>query len=1447
MLDRIIKWSIQHKLFVGIATLLLIVWGVWSALRLPIDAVPDITNNQIQIITSAPSLATQEVEQLVTAPIERALGNIPGRIEMRSISRFGLSVITLVFEDSMDDYKARALVQEHLQQVASELPEAVSKPELAPMSTGLGEVYQYILLPKEEGKYSAMELRSLQDWVVARGLNGTKGVAEINGFGGELKQYEVSIDPNRLRSLGLTLTDVYTALESGNQNTGGAYIDKKPNAFFIRGVGMAGSLEDIGQIAIPNASGGSVLIRDVARVGYGSAVRYGALTHDGRSEVVGGIVMMQKGENSHEVVARIKERIAEIQSSLPSDVTIMPYLDRADLVDHAISTVQRNLIEGALIVIFVLVLFLGNWRAGFIVASAIPLAMLFALGMMNLFGISANLMSLGAIDFGLIIDGAVIVVEATMHHLAMRRSAHALSQSEMDDEVYHSASQIRSSATFGEIIILIVYIPILTLVGVEGKMFSPMAMVVGFAIIGALLLSLTYIPMMSATFLSKQPSTKVTFADKMMAKITRVYVPLRNRAFAHSRWVLGLTLLLFALALTCFMQMGGEFIPQLQEGSFAYSCVLPQGASLEQSVETSMQASRIIKSFPEVKIVVGKTGSAEVPTDPMPPEVTDLMVVLKPRSEWPKAKTYEELGEEISEKLSAIPGVFFERSQPIQMRFNDLMTGVKQDVAIKVFGENIDTLVGIAQRIGGRIAKIEGATEPQVEAVAGLPQINVEYDRSKLAAHGISVQEANDVLSSAFAGRVAGQVFEDERRFDVVVRLDSTFRRDIEDVRSLAVASKSGQLVPLTEIAHIDYRLGPAQISREEGKRRVVIGFNVSGRDVSSVVGELKSNLSDIKLPTGYYITYGGQFENLEAASRRLMIAVPISLFLIFALLYFTFSSLRQASLIFTAIPMSAIGGVFALLVCGLPFSISAGIGFIALFGVAVLNGIVLVGTFNRLEHEGIGDIYARIKQGTEERLRPVLMTAMVASIGFLPMALSTGSGAEVQRPLAIVVIGGLITATLLTLFVLPILYVIFNKKMHIPHLKKVSAILILPLLLAFNSNMQAQTRVIHSMKEAVEQAQSARSDFSLLSQSQRQLEATAWELPKMQVNAQYGQYSSIHKDWNINLEQSVPFPTIFALKRKYLKASSAKAQAEERLARSELEQEVKTCYQRILLLKERIKLARHLDSLYVVLMEQSRIRKHAGEDNGINQSLSEERSLRQRIEVEGIELELQTEYNRLAAFVNAPEGVEVQSNESLTLLTIDKLSSLEDLPQYQSVNSSLEELKAEKKLNKAESLLPDLTVAYLNQSLTGNQDLGNGHEEWFGTNKRFHAVTVGLNIPLSLSAYKAKNKSQSLRIQAQQLELQRIALLLKTEQQRLINNYRYQVSTYNRYKVEGLPRAERMIKSAHLSYKAGEAGHLELSAALEAYAEVEKLALEALYQANELALALEYLSISSN
>lgn len=1440
MLDKIIRFSIKNKLVIGIFTLMLILWGVYSLRQLPIDAVPDITNNQVQIITSAPTLAGQEVEQFITSPIERAIANLPDLEEIRSISRFGLSVITVVFDDKVDIYFARQLINERLKEATDQIPNGVGTPELAPVSTGLGEVYQYVIHPKpgSEGKYNAADLRTMQDWIVARQLLGTPGIAEVNSFGGMLKQYEVAVNPARLKAMNVSIADILSALEKNNQNTGGAYIDKKPNAYFIRGIGLVTTLEDVGNIVVKTVAGVPVLVRHVANVRFGSAVRYGAMTRNGEGEVVGGIVMMLKGANSADVVERVKAKMETIKASLPADVVVEPFSDRTRLVNRAIGTVKTNLIEGALIVIFVLVLFLGNLRAGLIVASAIPLAMLFALSLMNVFGVSANLMSLGAIDFGLIVDGAVIIVEATMHHLGLRKSTARLSQGEMDEEVFVSASRIRSSAAFGEIIILIVYIPILTLVGIEGKMFRPMAQTVGFAILGALILSLTYIPMMCALVLSKNVSHKANFSDRMMAFFQRKYAPILAGAIRWKKTVVGIAVAFMLLSVLAFMRMGGEFLPQLQEGDYAFHCILPQGASLSQSIETSMQASRIIKSFPEVLQVVGKTGSAEVPTDPMPPEATDLIILLKDKEDWATTKDYNDLAARMMEKLEAIPGVFFEASQPIQMRFNELMTGVRQDVAIKIFGENIDTLAGLAPQIAAIVQSVKGTTAPQVERTSGLPQITIQYDRARIAAYGLNIADINQTVSAAFAGQAAGVVFENERRFDLVVRLDSAARESIDDVSNLYVPTADGNQIPLSQLATVSFMEGPAQISREDAKRRVVIGFNVKGRDVQSVVRDIQEKLKSYRLPTGYYLTYGGTFENLEQASARLRIAVPVALLLIFALLYFTFHSFKQAGLIFSAIPMSAIGGVAALMLRGMPFSISAGVGFIALFGVAVLNGIVLIGTFNQLAKEGWDDVIARVKEGTHIRLRPVLMTATVASLGFLPMAISSGAGAEVQKPLATVVIGGLVTATILTLVVLPLLYILFTKKSNeLTGLKPapVAALLMIVGLLAAPAARaqtgDAATRI--SFDDAYSRALSGNlqlraSDVAI--QRGRVFSGTATALPKTGffIENEDSRPTDPQGILKIGVSQAAEWPGIYSARRRLYNEQAKSVSITRQVRALEIRRTLQTAYYTLWYQQSRQQLWQRLDSLYATLASAAVLRVRTGESAGLDSIAAIAKSAEIQVQLSQIAEEIKVQQSVLQTTLNTDSSFLPEQGR---LAKVDVPVNLPDvsghpslLQQRQSIAIAGAELLVTRR-----SVLPDFTGRFFHQRLYGLSD-------------PFYGYSVSVGVPLfGLRGYRAKTRAASLELDYQQsvLSYQTQALNAQVQQSlRLLDKDRRMVDFYES---TGLAQAEAIIKAAKLSYTAGEISFAELSAFLTQAIDIQRNYLDVLNQYNQSAIALAY------
>ncbi|CAI9683642.1 efflux RND transporter permease subunit [Elizabethkingia anophelis] len=1036
MLNKIIEFSIKNKLIIGLMTLALVIYGVIELRKLPIDAVPDITDNQVQIITTSPSLGAPDVERFITFPIEQVSRNIVGVKQIRSFSRFGLSVITIVFNEDTNVYLARQQVAERLQQVSQDIPKEIGVPAMAPITTGLGEIYQYVVRPKKgyEHRYSAMDLRTIQDWIVRRQLLGVEGVADVASFGGDLKQYEIAIKPAQLKAVGVTMQQLFAAVENNNQNAGGAYIEKGPNALFIRTEGLVKNISDIKNIVVKNLPDGTpILVKNIAEVKLGKAIKYGAMTYNGKGEVAGAVVMMMKGGNSNQVIDKIKTRVEEIQKTLPEGVKIEAFLDRTKMVDNAIGTVSKNLIEGALIVVFVLVLFLGNFRAGFIVASVIPLAMLFAIIMMNIFGVSGNLMSLGALDFGLIVDGAVIIVEAVLHrlHSIKGKEGERISSEQMNKEVKTSAGKMMNSAVFGQVIILIVYLPILSLQGIEGKMFKPMAQTVAFALIGAFILSLTYIPMMSSVFLSRKIQTKPTFSDRMIEKLVAFYDRSLAKVLKSSKIVMTVVFLLFALAVFILSKLGGEFIPSLPEGDFAVETRILPGSSLKTSTEVVLKSQQVLMSkFPEIKKIVGKTGSSEIPTDPMPLDASDMMIILKDRKEWTSADNYNDLADKMQKELQKnMVGVTYSFQYPVAMRFNELMTGARQDVVCKIFGENLDTLKVYSEKLAAVVNKVNGAQNIYVEPVSGLSQIVINYNRSALAQYGLNVSDVNNVVNAAFAGKVTGAVFEGEKKFDMVVRMDSEERRKLEDVQNLLLTTSSGTDIPLKSVADVDIKESVNQIQRENAARRIIVGFNVRNRDIQSTVNDLQNRVnSELKLPAGYSITYGGNFENLQEAKARLGIAVPVSLLLILLMLYFAFRSVKYGLIIFTAIPLSAVGGVFALWLRGMDFSISAGIGFIALFGVAVLNGIVLIAEFNRqkTQKEDLRDV---VLTGGKNRLRPVFMTATVASLGFLPMALSNGEGAEVQRPLATVVIGGLILATFLTLYVLPILYIFFEKK----------------------------------------------------------------------------------------------------------------------------------------------------------------------------------------------------------------------------------------------------------------------------------------------------------------------------------------------------------------------------------------------------------------------------------
>lgn len=1438
MLDKIIQFSIKNKFIILLFTLVLIAWGSYSIKNLPLDALPDITNNQVQIITTAPTLASQEVEQLITYPLEQSVKTIPKVIELRSISRFGLSVVTVVFKDDVDIYWAREQIFQRIAEAKENIPNYAGSPELAPISTGLGEIYQYDVYAKKgyENKYDAVKLRTIQDWIIIPQLQGIEGVAEVSTWGGKLKQYEIAVNPNTLNSLGVTITEIFDALEKNNQNTGGAYIEKDQYAYFIRGVGMASGIKDLENVVVKNRNGAPVLVRNVATVREGYALRYGASTKDGKGEIVCGMVLMLKGENSKAVNERVKEKMAQINKTLPEGVVAEAFIDRGKLVDNAIGTVTKNLLEGALIVIFVLILFLGNLRAGLIVASVIPLSMLFAVILMNLFGVSGNLMSLGAIDFGIIVDGAVIIVEATMHHLQKLKRQKNLTQSEMDSEVYNSASKIRNSAAFGEIIILIVYLPILALVGTEGKMFKPMAMTVGFAVIGAFILSLTYVPMISALFLSKNTEHKSNFSDKMMTWFEDLYTPLLNKALQLKKIVLGISLALFVLAVITFQNMGGEFIPTIEEGDLAINATIMTGSSLSQMVETTTKYEKILKAkFPEIKTIVSKIGSGEIPTDPMPIESGDLIIVLKDKSEWTSADNWEDLANLMKEEMEVIPGANIEISQPIQMRFNELMTGSRSDIAIKIFGDDLEVLDAKAKELISKVNSIEGIGDLKADKVTGLPQITVKYDYNKIALYGLNIADINQIIRSSFAGESAGKIYEESKRFDVVVRLTKDNRTDIADVSNLFIPLPNGQQVPLSQVASINYEQGPVQVSRENGKRRITIGLNVRGRDVKSVVEEIQEKLDkNYKLPAGYYVTYGGQFENLTEANKRLSIALPIALGLIMVLLFFTFNSLKQAALIFTAIPLSAMGGVFALWLRGMPFSISAGIGFIALFGIAVLNGIVLISYFNQLKKEGITEPLQRVLIGTKTRLRPVLMTAAVASLGFLPMALSTSGGAEVQKPLATVVIGGLVSATFLTLIVLPILYLLFEK--GIKRRKKMSNPIITLIVLLISSFSFAQNSQTITLEKAIEKAKTNNIDLKIADkeiEKQTVLKKTAFQADPLQVQYQGGQFNSVEYDHNISIQQYFPIGKITKTNRQLQEELVKLAEKRKALTEFEIEKAVTLAYYQYLYGLAIQKLNNELYTIYAKFLKNAELRFKTGESGNIEVISAKAKSKEIETQKEQLEYDLVIYQKQLQFFIQTDENIQPEANTPLQYV----LSKAENEDKIQTlVNDFYTQQIAvfEKETTTYKAMrTPKFGLGYFGQTID--------------TKSYFQGFTAGLQIPIFGGSNTAKAKASQINVAQSQLELEKSKLTLKLQKEQLLNEFEKQKKTVAYYQNEGLQFAEQIISTAQKSYANGDMSYWSYISFLNQAIDIKKQNVEVLNTYNQSAIQLQYPAFNNN
>ncbi len=1438
----------RNKLIIGLFTLALTGYGIYQVTLLPIDAVPDITNNQVQVITIAPSFGATDIERLVTYPIEQTTNNITGLKEIRSFSRFGLSLVTIVFDDATDIYWARQQVSERLQKIQTQIPSGIGVPELGPVSTGLGEIYQYVVRPKKgyEGKFNETDLRTIQDWIVRRQLLGVRGVAEVSSFGGKLKQYSIEVDPNKLLSHNINITDVFKALENNNQNTGGAYIEKGPMVLYIRTQGLLGSSEDIKNTIINTPGFGSPLfIKDVADVKIGYATRYGAMCYNDEGEVSGAVVMMLKGANSSEVIKNVKERIRQIQKTLPEGVQIEPFLDRTKMVNNAIGTVFHNLMEGALIVVLVLVLFLGNLRAGLLVASVIPLAMLFAIIMMNLFGVSGNLMSLGALDFGLIVDGAVIIVEAVMHQLSNAKvlpGIPKISQGEMDHEVKGSAGKMMNSAVFGQVIILVVYLPIFTLQGIEGKMFKPMAQTVAFALLGAFILSLTYIPMMSSIILSKKVRHKPNFSDRIMTKIERAYQKSLIRILNFPNLVSLSVIGLFVFSMFILTTLGGEFIPALEEGDFAVDTRVLSGSSLTTTIANTQKAAHILKTqFPEVEKVVTKIGSGEVPTDPMPMDASDMMVILKPKEEWISAKTFPELSDKMGKALQAVPGITAGFQFPVQMRFNELMTGARQDVVCKIFGEDLDTLSLYANKLGKIINTLEGAKNLYVEALVGRPQIIINFNRNALAQYNLNISEVNKVVNTLLAGQSSGYLFEGEKRFEVVVKINGEQKRDLKDIQNLLIPTPSGTQVPLNQIADVFIKDGPNQIQREDAKRRIVIGFNARGKDIQTLVKELQTKVSgNLKFPVGYYITYGGAFENLNAAKQRLMIAVPVSLLLIFLLLYFAFKSVKQGLLIYSAIPLSMIGGVLLLALRGMPFSISAGIGFIALFGVAVLNGIVLISEFNQLKKEGRMGLKRIVLMGTKVRLRPVLMTAFVASLGFFPMAFSNGAGAEVQRPLATVVIGGLLIATLLTLFVLPVLYIKFEKGFKKGLVNKKVVMILIFCLVGWGFNSNAQTRI--GLKEAIDTALKNNLQVKLLSLKslyQKKLIGTSSNIPQAMVFGEVGQINSSYNDSKFGISQSLNFPTIYKRQKELLLEdwkSSELSRADHAIL---LEKQISKSYYSILYIYQKRKLLRYLDSVYTLFYKKATLRLEKGETNKLEKISAETLLSQVQIQLSQLneddsllQLQFQLLLNSNRVFYPDSTQFKISYPPLQDTLNLNNHPAIKLAAQQEQIAIAASRLEQSK-------LLPDFSFGINNTSLKG---IGSDNMLYNSSN-RFNSFQISIGIPIF-------SKAQNARIQSAKINKQVAENNLAVEKQNLAVSYRSSLLQFHKYlkavqhlEDKSLKNSEIIVSTANLQIAAGIITYLEWLQLISQAISIKNDYIETIRNLNESIIQLHYFS----
>lgn len=1442
MLTKIIEFSLKSKFFIILMLSFIVGFGVYSLTNISVGAVPDITNNQVQVITTSRSLSTIDVEQFITYPVELEMSNLPGVKEIRSVSKFGLSVVTVIFEDDMGTYLPRQLIAEKLNNVEETIPKNFGTPVMGPITTGLGEIYQYTLetKPGYEDEFSVMELRSIQDWIVKRQLSGIPGIVEINTWGGFLKEYEVAISSEKLQASNISIQQVFTALEKNNSIAGGSYIEKEEQAYFIRGNGLVKSLEDIRNISVENRNGVPILIGDVAEVGFGFARRFGAITGNGEGEKVLGQIMMLKDADSKAVITAVKDRLQQIEESLPEGVYINGFLDRSELIGKTTSTIAENLILGFLVVAFIVTLLIGDIRSGLIISSVIPLSFLIAISLMYIFNIDANLMSLGALDFGIIIDGAVIIVEFVAFKMLLKSEKFKTLTgedytSEKNEIAAKGASKMMNSAIFGQLIILIVFIPIVSLSGVEGKMFRPMALTFGFALIGAMFLCLTWIPVACSLFLNPKKLKSKNISTKILDQVKKAYVPSVSWALNHTKAVVISALVIVALAVFTFTKMGGEFVPTLDEGDFVIQPILKTGKSLSSTIERTTQIEKILlDNFPEVTQVVSRIGAAEVPTDPMSMQDSDVIIRLKPKDEWTSAESKEELANKFKEALTVIPGMEIEFTQPIEMRFNELITGVRSDIAIKIFGEDLDILAEKGNEVQNLIRNVDGAADISVEKIVGLPQMAVNFNRSKIARYGLNIEDLNNIIAAGFAGQKTGVVFEGEKRYDMVVRLQEDKREDITDLQNLMIDTPNAGKIPLSEVADIIYAKGPAKISRDETKRRIVVGVNVRNRDLASVVEDIQVILEDkLSLPVGYTMTYGGQFENLQSATKRLEITVPIVLVLIFVMLYFALKNYKDALLIFTAIPFSAVGGVFLLWIRDMPFSISAGVGFIALFGIAVLNGIILVEYFKDLQNDNRELNKDNIIEATLDRLRAVLLTASSTALGFLPMAISTGAGAEVQRPLATVVIGGLITSTLLTLIILPVLYYIFEGKSKKVKMPKTTILVILfglggvfssqaqnPELDQLKAEMLANNKGLNASKLNINRAEAA--------------EGQAFTFDKAQI---YQNYDEAEIDpianrplYQWGIIQNFDFPTVYNSRLKLNKVTTELAETsysiEERLRLKNLE----ISYMEYSIIKEKLQIYSYLDSIYKDFSRMARRKFEEGESSYLEKITAQSKQKQIEAQLVKVRNELVNSSNQIRTIVQSDVELSIEG-ETPHRLTLNNLNSIENLPDFVLSELQTQQAKRSEQLAKNE-LLPGISASYFMRS---NSSI----------DKNFEGYQIGLNIPLLFFGNQSKIKARQLENEMMAMAQQETKIQLEQKQRTLINSLSSQDESLAAFENGQLKVADEIFKTANLSFKNGEIDFFRFVQSLETAQQIKLEYLQQLMDFNATVISLNYLTLN--